>query len=97
MAVFKNSRYIKTSAYLRDGNTLILSIRNRVKFDAEKSTFYRVVQGDTLDGIAYKQYGNAQLWWAIMEANPLYQSEIDIKPGTILMIPSFEQVVKAIG
>ena len=94
MAVFQGSRYVKTPAYVRRGETLILSMRSRVKFDAEKSTFYSVVQGDTIDGIAYKQYGNAQLWWAIMEANPLYQSEIEIKPGAVLMIPPFEEVVK---
>lgn len=95
MAVFRGSRYVKTPAYVRRGETLILGIRDRVKFDAEKSTFYTVVQGDTLDGIAYKEYGNAQLGWAIMEANPLYQSEIEIKPGSVLMIPSFEQVVRS--
>lgn len=94
MAVFQGSRYVKTSAHVRRGETLVLDIRNRSHYDEEKSTFYTVVQGDTLDGIAYKQYGNAQLWWAIMDANPLYQSEIEIKPGTVLMIPPFEEVVK---
>ena len=95
MPVFQGSRYVKTSAYVRKGETLILSIRKRNYFDSEKATFYTVVQGDTIDGIAYKQYGNAQLWWAIMDANPSYQSEIEIKPGDVLMIPSFEEVVKA--
>lgn len=94
MAVFQGSRYVKTPAHVRRGETLILDIREKAKFDADKSTFYTVVQGDTIDGIAYKQYGNAQLWWAIMDANPLYQSEIEIKPGVILMIPPFDEVVK---
>lgn len=94
MSVFRDSRYVRTSAYVRRGETLILGIRNRNKFDIEKSTFYTVVQGDTIDGIAHKQYSNAQLWWAIMDANPIYQSEIDIKPGDILVIPSFDEVVK---
>ena len=94
MSVFQGSRYVKTSAYVRRGETLVLSIRNRNHFDASKATFYTVVQGDTIDGIAYKQYGNAQLWWAIMDANPLYQSEIEIKPGDVLVIPPFDEVVK---
>ena len=94
MSVFQGSRYVKTPAYIRKGETLILEMRERVKFDESKSTFYTVVQGDTIDGIAFKKYNNAQLWWAIMEANPLYQSEIELKPGTILMIPPFEEVVK---
>lgn len=96
MSVFQGSRYTKTSAYVRKGEALILSIRSRIHFDEEKSTFYTVVQRDTIDGIAYKHYGNAQLWWAIMEANPLYQSEIDIKPGDVIMIPPFDEVVKYI-
>ena len=94
MSVFQGSRYVKTSAYVRRGETLVLSIRNRNHFDVSKATFYTVVQGDTIDGIAYRQYGNAQLWWAIMDANPLYQSEIEIKPGDVLVIPPFDEVVK---
>ena len=94
MSVFQGSRYVKTPAYVRKGETLVLGIRNRVHFDEEKSTSYTVVQGDTIDGIAYKHYGNTQLWWAIMDANPQYQSEIEIKAGDILCIPPFEEVVK---
>lgn len=97
MAVFQDSRYVKTSAYVRQGNTLTLSIRSRNHFNIDKSTYYTVVQGDTIDGIAYKQYGNAQLWWAIMDANPKYQSELEIKSGDVLVIPSFDEVVKASG
>ena len=94
MAVFKGSRYVKTSAYMRRGETLVLDIRERVHFNESECTFYTVSQADTIDGIAYKHYGNAQLGWAIMEANPVFQSEIEIKPGDVLMIPPFERVVE---
>ena len=94
MAVFKGSRYVKTSAYMRRGETLVLDIRERVHFNESECTFYTVIQADTIDGIAYKHYGNAQLGWAIMEANPVFQSEIEIKPGDVLMIPPFERVVE---
>ena len=94
MAVFIHSRYVKTSAYVRRGETLILGIRKRNSFKNTDSSFYTVVQGDTLDGISYKHYGNAQLGWAIMDANPVYQSEIEIKAGDDLIIPPFEEVVK---
>ena len=96
MAVFKDSRYTKTSAYVRRGETLVLSIRDRMIFDLSNATFYTVVQGDTIDGIAYRQYGNAQLWWAIMDANPKYQTELEVKPGDIIVIPPFDEVVKSI-
>ena len=97
MAVFKDSRYTRTPAYVRQGNNLILSIRSRNYFNVSKSTFYTVVQGDTIDGIAYRQYGNAQLGWAIMDANPQYQSEVEVKPGDVLTIPSFDEVVRVSG
>ena len=95
MAVFQDSRYIKTSVFTRKGETAVLSIRGRNKFNLKNATYYTVVQGDTLDGISQSQYGNAQLYWAILDANPSYQSEIDVKPGDILTIPSFDEVVRA--
>ena len=93
MAVFKGSRYIQTSLY-RFNFTPILSIRRRNHFNLSEAVYYTVLQGDTIDGIAYKHYGNSQLWWAIMDANPQYQSELEIKAGDILCIPPFEEVVK---
>lgn len=95
MSVFQGSRYVKTPAYVRRGETLVLGIRNRQLFNKAKYSYYTVIQGDTLDGISYKKYGNAQLGWAILDANPIYQSEVEINPGDVLAIPSFEEVVKA--
>ena len=97
MAVYQGSRFVKTPAYIRRGETLILKIRGRVTFNESLCSYYTVVQGDTLDGIAYHKYGNAHLWWAIMDANPVYQSEIDIKAGDVLKIPPLEEVVKYCG
>lgn len=94
MAVFRDSRYTQTSAYVRMNGGFILDIRKRVKFNPENFIYHTVVQGETLDGIAYSHYGNAQLGWAIMDANPTYQSEIDIVPGVLLAIPSLDEVVK---
>ena len=97
MAVFQGSRYIKTSIYNRNRGAIVLSLRKRAKFNLTNATYYTFIQGDTLDGIAYKLYGNAQLWWAILDANPKYQSEIEIKPGDLLVIPPFAEVVKISG
>lgn len=97
MAVFQDSRYTKTSAYIRQGSNLILSIRERNNFNLNTATYYTVTQGDTLDGIAHAHYGNAQLGWAIMDANPKYQSEIELNPGDVIVIPSFDEVVRVSG
>lgn len=79
--------------YNRNGK-LLFELRSKVKFNLDTSTYYTVIEGDTIDGIAYKQYGNAQLGWAIMDANPEYMSELDIKPGSVIVIPSYEEVIK---
>ena len=97
MAVYQGSRYIKTSIYNKRNGAIVFSLRKRAKFNLTNATYYTFVQGDTLDGIAYKVYGNAQLWWSILDCNPKYQSEIEIKPGDLLIIPPFVEVVKVSG
>ena len=94
MAVFQGSRYVKTPAYVRRGESLVLKMRERVHFNESNCKYYTVVVGDTIDGIAYTHYGNAQLGWAIMDANTAYQSEMDVKAGDVIKIPPFEEVVK---
>ena len=97
MAVFQGSRYVKTPAYLQQGTTLTLRMRTRPKYNKEKATYYTWIQGDTIDGVAYRYYKNAQLWWAIMDANPKYMTEIDINPGDVLLIPDYSEAVKLSG
>lgn len=92
MSVFQGSRYANNGVTARLG-TLIPVIRQRVSFNVDTSNYYTVVEGDTIDGIAYKEYGNAQLYWAILDANPELQSELDIKPGDSLVIPSASEVI----
>lgn len=94
MAIHVGSRYIHTPIYAKNGQAFIFNIRNKFKFNSKNATYYTVLQGDSVDGIAYKFYGNANLYWAIMDANPHLQSELDIKVGDVLMIPNFEEVAK---
>ena len=88
------SRYIHTPIYSRSGQAFIFNIRDKFKFNPDNATYYTVVLGDTIDGIAYKFYGNANLYWAILDANPSIMSELDLEIGDILMIPDFEEVAK---
>ncbi len=46
-----------------------------------------------LDGLAYKYYGDAGLWWSMIDANPSFESEIEIEYGTVLAIPTKREVV----
>lgn len=58
---------------------------------------YEWVEGDTLDGVAYKMYNNTNLRWAILEANPQYNSEFDIKNGDTILIPDYTEVVDIVN
>lgn len=92
--LFQGTRYTHTQAYIRDGSALVLDKRKQAAFDLTDATYYTFVECDTLDCIAYKQYGDAKLWWAILDANPRFMSEMEIKPGDLLVIPPYEEVLK---
>ncbi len=52
------------------------------------STFYTVQKGDTLSAIAKRQYGDANAYMAIFEANrPMLDHPDRIYPGQVLRIP----------
>ena len=43
--------------------------------------------GDRLDLLSYKYYGDVTLWWIIAQANHIGKGSFIIKPGTHLRIP----------
>ena len=48
-----------------------------------------MVKGDTLSGIAKKEYGNANQYMKIFEANkPMLKDPDKIYPGQLLRIPA---------
>jgi hypothetical protein len=49
--------------------------------------FWTVVEGDTLQWIAYKEYGDATQWRSIADANKVGAAR-HLEPGTTLVIPS---------
>jgi nucleoid-associated protein YgaU len=55
---------------------------------ADESRYYTVVRGDTLSAISKTQYGNANAYMKIFEANkPMLSSPDKIYPGQVLRIP----------
>lgn len=91
MSIYSGSRYANCNRRLK-GSRPYLTTPSRVNFTASKCSLYQVIAGDTIDGIAYKFYGNSAYWWCIMDANREYQSELEIKAGDILQIPDVEEV-----
>ena len=56
---------------------------------ADESRWYTVVRGDTLSAIAKTQYGNANTYMKIFEANkPMLSHPDKIYPGQVLRIPA---------
>jgi len=98
MAVYENSRYLHTKMNNRLGfDVPTFQIRERFTFNEQNCSVYEWVDGDTLDGVAVKQYGIADLRWAIMDANPQYKTEFDIKNGDHILIPNYEEVVDLVN
>lgn len=89
--IYEGSRYVNTSMYDRRG-TLTFNVRNRMSFGKKNCVVHVYCEADRLDNLAVKYYGNPQLYWVILDANPQYRCELDIKKGDQLIIPSFEEV-----
>lgn len=51
---------------------------------------YEWVEGDRLDTVAQKFYGNSSFWWTILDKNPAIVDPNNIEPGTKLIIESIE-------
>ena len=45
-------------------------------------------EGDYLDTLAYKYYGDPTLWWVIALANNLGKARMSVTPGLQLKIPA---------
>lgn len=96
MPIFRNSRYAKTPVHKRDG-VLCFKTRERFKFPTENATTHLFQEGERLDGLALRYYGDSQLRWVILDANPRFARESDIPYGTELVIPDYREVRKVYG
>jgi phage tail protein X len=94
VAVYEGSRYVTTKLKRFGRAVPLIDIRLPVLFDPDKCDTYTVRKGDRVDGIAYQKYGRADLYWAILDANPQYFSELDITVGDVLLLPKFREVVR---
>ena len=51
------------------------------------TTRHRVLAGDTLPSIAYREFGRAAAWRHIANANPSVDDPMRLRPGSVLLIP----------
>lgn len=97
MSVFEDSRYIETVVYAR-GDQEVPTLTNRIRhrFNLDNAKLHTWKSSDTLDGVAYKYYEITDFRWAILDANPQYRTEFDIKAGDVIYIPDFTEVVDVV-
>ncbi|MDQ0821176.1 nucleoid-associated protein YgaU [Arthrobacter sp. V4I6] len=53
-----------------------------------------LIEGDTLAGIAYNEYGNASLWRAVAAANRI-DDPLRLRPGTSVLLPAVSELPSA--
>jgi phage tail protein X len=95
VGIFKGSRYkgsyIYADKYNRD--IIFLDILQDYKFlPSEEDLIVEFRDGDRLDILAYRLYGDECLSWVILQANPQYDSFFDIKAGDFINVPLPEKV-----
>ena len=74
-----------------------LALRRRHTYNEARGTYYEWKEGDTLDGVSFRQYGETALRWAILDANPRYRTEFDIQNGDNIFIPDYNEVVELVN
>ncbi len=56
--------------------------------ERDTDVIHNVVQGERLDLLAHRYYGDVNYWWIISKANGLDPSDIGLKSSTQLRIPT---------
>ena len=96
----KDSRYASCRRYAADARGVVRCKGTRPRpLGAALGVIEHVVaEGDRLDLLAHHYYGDARLWWRILEANPDLASGVDIsraalgaRVGEVVLIPKAKE------
>ena len=63
-----------------------LSIRNALKSGTLAARREILKEGERLDQIAFREYGDGRLWWVIAAASGIGWV-MQVPPGTVILIP----------
>lgn len=89
--IYQDSRYENADVVRtqKDGKTRLTVIpQPQQTLVVLNYAFHRVVEGETIDMLADRYLGDAELWWIIAEANPQRSFYGDLPAGALLRIPS---------
>ena len=70
-----------------DGKNVYKTTYYPIIHPAEDDVYIIANDGDYLDSLAYKYYGDESYWWIIARANNIGFGKLSIKEGTQLRIP----------
>ena len=75
-------------AYILDYGDGDVSLERRSpNIDLSKALVHTVLEGETLQSIAFKYYGDSGYWAIIAEANNIFFALREVKPGDQIYIP----------
>lgn len=85
-----NSRYASTpivsATNLDNLDILAITFIDPIDFSF-KYQYHMVTGADTIDGLAYKIYGDATLWWVIARLNPEILDFSELPIAYMLRVP----------
>lgn len=58
---------------------------------SDNDLYHTVIDGETIQSIAYKYYRDSGLWYIIADVNSIYNPISEIVPGLQLLIPNGRQ------
>jgi len=89
MAISPQSRYTQgTVVRMPDANgNYNLTVLRTTPAGQADYRLYTWQRGDRPDLVAYEQFGNPALWWAIFDINPELIYPLNVPPGTVVRIP----------
>jgi hypothetical protein len=89
--IFLDSRYADgkiTRPYNVLRKTYELTVLRDFPDIVSQFTSYQWVEGDRIDTVSARFFGEPEYWWQILDANPEIINGMEIPVGTILRIPN---------
>ena len=89
-------RFTKQKIDKDTGNRVYgITIYPKIPLD-DSDIFIYAIEGDRLDLLSYKYYGDETLWWVISKANNLRDGKFALTAGQHIRIPgNLEQILTA--
>lgn len=87
MSRYVTTAQIRTESGTRRAATTIIQIP-----ESESDRYIKIISADRLDKLAYEFYKDMTMWWALAAANGLGKGTFLVPPGTVLRIPSINNI-----